>query len=77
MKKTHSSEKVMDFFSKNIGFVGLLAVLNFLLIYLLFERLSAYDQRISKIETATGVVVKEIGDMSKPIVEDDTLPKKK
>jgi len=77
MKKTHKSEKILTFLSNNVGFVGLLTILNFLLIYFLFDKLQSTEQRLMRIENATIKVVNDMNDMSKPIVEDDVAPVKK
>jgi len=76
MKKTFKSEKVLTFLSNNVGLVGLLTILNFLLIYLLFDKLQSTEQRLMRIESATIKVVSDMNDMSKPIVEDEVPAKK-
>ncbi len=74
MKKTHNSEKVLSFFAKNVGFVGLLTVINFLLIYFLLDSIDNLNERLSRMEAATVNVVKEMNNMSQPVVEEETEP---
>ena len=77
MKKNANSEKVLTFFAKNVGFVGLLTVINFLLIYFLFDKLQSTDQRLQRLEMATGNVMKEINSLSQPILDEESAPSKK
>ncbi len=77
MKKTHSSEKVTSFFTKNLGLVGLLTIINLLLIYFVFDKLQSVDERVQKLEGTTNSVVKEMNNMSQPIVEEESTPAKK
>jgi len=74
MKKTHNSEKVLGFFAKNVGFVGLLTVINFLLIYFLFSKLQQSEMRIKNLEAATNSVVNDMNNLSQPIIEEETEP---
>jgi len=76
MKKTSSTDKALSFFTKNIGFVGLLTVINFLLIYFILDKIQQTDMRLQKLEASTSNVLKEMNDMSKPIVEEETEPQK-
>ena len=77
MKKTHKSEKIMTFISNNVGLVGLLTIINFLLIYFLFNRLQTTELRLKMLESTSNSVVNEMNNLSKPILEEETAPKKK
>lgn len=75
MKKTNkSTEKVMSFLTKNVGFVGLLTIINFLLIYFLVDRLQTAEVKIRQLEMMTNQVSNEVSEMSQPIfVEEDMI----
>lgn len=76
MKKTASSDKILNFFAKNVGLVGLLTIINFLLIYFLLDKLQQTDMKLKRLESATSGVVNDFNELSKPIIEEETEPNK-
>ncbi len=70
MKKTNRSTSVLEFFAKNVGLVGLVTVINFLVIFYLVDKLQNIEERLMVAERNASSAVNEIVNMSAPEVEE-------
>ena len=70
MKKTNRSTSVLEFFAKNVGLVGLVTVINFLVIFYLVDKLQNIEERLMVAERNASSAVNEIGNMSAPEVDE-------
>ena len=70
VKKTNRSTSVLEFFAKNVGLVGLVTVINFLVIFYLVDKLQNIEERLMVAERNASSAVNEIVNMSAPEVEE-------
>lgn len=70
VKKTNRSTSVLEFFAKNVGLVGLVTVINFLVIFYLVDKLQNIEERLMVAERNASSAVNEIVNMSTPEVEE-------
>ena len=70
MKKTNRSASVFEFFTKNIGLVGLVTVINFLLIFFLVDKVQNLEERLKVAERNASSAMNEISNLSSPEVEE-------
>jgi hypothetical protein len=61
---------VLEFFAKNVGLVGLVTVINFLVIFYLVDKLQNIEERLMVAERNASSAVNEIVNMSTPEVEE-------
>jgi hypothetical protein len=70
VKKTNRSTSVLEFFAKNVGLVGLVTVINFLVIFYLVDKLQNIEERLMVAERNASSAENEIVNMSAPEVEE-------
>jgi hypothetical protein len=70
VKKTNRSASVLEFFTKNVGLVGLVTVINFLLIFFLLDKIQNLEERLMVAERNASSAVNEISNMSSPEIEE-------
>jgi len=61
---------VLEFFTKNVGLVGLVTVINFLLIFFLLDKIQNLEERLMVAERNASSAVNEISNMSSPEIEE-------
>lgn len=66
MKKTKvsSTNSVYNFFSKNVGFLGLITVITFLLVLFLVDRITSLESRLRDAEVKSNSAMQEINKMN-------------
>ena len=61
---------MLEFFTKNVGLVGLVTVINFLLIFFLLDKIQNLEERLMVAERNASSAVNEISNMSSPEIEE-------
>ena len=61
---------MLEFFTKNVGLVGLVTVINFLLIFFLLDKIQNLEERLKVAERNASSAINEISNMSSPEIEE-------
>jgi len=61
---------VLEFFTKNVGLVGLVTVINFLLIFFLLDKIQNLEERLKVAERNASSAINEISNLSSPEIDE-------
>lgn len=61
---------MLEFFTKNVGLVGLVTVINFLLIFFLLDKIQNLEERLKVAERNASSAINEISNLSSPEIDE-------